>query len=82
MQSRERYVNELQVGADARYALPVKVITEFAWHNVFCQHLFISPRNPACQIENEWTLLNAATLEMDPGVDGTPDDGVVIINFT
>ncbi len=82
MQSRERFVNELQVGADARYALPVKVITEFAWHNVFCQHLFINPRNPACQVENEWTLLNAATLAMDPAVDGTPDDGVVIINFT
>jgi phosphoenolpyruvate carboxykinase (ATP) len=81
IKDKEHYVSELQVGADSRYALPVKVITERAWHNVFCQHLFIGPRNPEVK-NSEWTLLNVAGLVLSPEVDGTSDDGVVMINFT
>jgi phosphoenolpyruvate carboxykinase (ATP) len=82
MSGRDCYVNELQVGADVRYALPVKVITELAWHNVFCQHLFVERSESGLNLESEWTILNAANLKMDPEIDGTPDDGVVMINFT
>ena len=82
IKDKEHYVSELQVGADSRYALPVKVITERAWHNVFCQHLFIERASSGLDMQNEWTILNAAKLKMDSDIDGTPDDGVVMINFT
>jgi phosphoenolpyruvate carboxykinase (ATP) len=82
MDGRECFVNELQVGADTRYALPVKVVTELAWHNVFCQHLFIERASSGLDMQNEWTILNAAKLKMDSDIDETPDDGVVMINFT
>jgi phosphoenolpyruvate carboxykinase (ATP) len=82
MQDGNRYVSELQVGADTNYGVPVRVITELAWHNVFCNHLFVSPRSSQLKEKREWTLLNAATLILDPLVDGTPDDGAVMINFS
>ena len=30
-------------GADPRYRLPVRVITEQAWHSLFARHMFIDP---------------------------------------
>ena len=81
MEDRDCFVNELQVGAHTKYALPVRVITELAWHNVFCQHLFIS-REDDVNLDKEWTLLNAANLKLEPEQDGTHSDGVVMINFS
>ena len=37
------YVQDLLGGADARYQLPTRVITEQAWHALFIQHLLILP---------------------------------------
>ena len=30
-------------GADEKYRLPIQVVTELAWHNLFGQQLFIRP---------------------------------------
>ena len=32
-------------GADPAYALPIRMICEFAWHALFIQHLLIVPKN-------------------------------------
>ncbi len=76
---RDQFVSHLCVGADEDLGVPVKVITEWAWHNLFTQHLFI--RDMQCK-QNSWTLLNVPTLKMDPKTDGTHSDGVIIINLT
>ncbi|MDP4229051.1 MAG: phosphoenolpyruvate carboxykinase (ATP), partial [Bacteroidota bacterium] len=46
MNEKELYVADLFAGADAEYRLPIRVINEYAWHNLFCRQLFIRP-NPA-----------------------------------
>ncbi len=43
-QNRELYVQDLYGGADQTHRLPVRVITEYAWHSLFIQHLLIEPR--------------------------------------
>ena len=35
------FVQDCFAGADPRYRLPVRVITEFAWHSLFARNLFI-----------------------------------------
>src|SRR6188768_2460132 len=37
---KELYVLDCYAGADPVYRLPVRVINEFAWHNLFCRNLF------------------------------------------
>lgn len=81
LQDKQVYTNELQIGAASQYALPVRVTTELAWHNLFCCHLFISPRDPALSDQEEWNILNAAGLTTDPDIDGVNGDGALIINF-
>jgi ATP-dependent phosphoenolpyruvate carboxykinase len=38
---KELYVLDCYAGADPAYRLPVRVINEYAWHNLFCKNLFI-----------------------------------------
>jgi len=79
------YISHLHVGAHPDYHLPVTVITELAWHNLFARHLFIrsshSERRES-SVNNEWTLLNAARLKLDPATDNTHSDAVIAINFS
>lgn len=80
---RPIYVSHLQVGADEKYALPLKVVTDLAWHNLFACNLFIRPENKEfAQGKTAWTILNAAGLNTDPQRDGVNSDATVIINFT
>jgi len=41
LKGKELYVLDAFAGADTQYRLPIRVITEYAWHNLFCRHLFI-----------------------------------------
>lgn len=79
--NQETFESHLSVGADPNFALKVRVITEKAWHNIFAQHLFIETA-PFADTEKTWTILNAPGLKMDPNIDHTNSDGVVIIDLT
>ncbi|MGB6976523.1 MAG: phosphoenolpyruvate carboxykinase, partial [Gammaproteobacteria bacterium] len=79
---RETFLANLVVGADERYQLPLTVITETAWHNLFAHDLFIRPEHPTtASAEKVWTILNAPGFITEPQRDGTNSDGAVILNF-
>ena len=43
LRGRELYVQDLFCGADPAYRLPVRIVNEYAWHNLFVRQLFIRP---------------------------------------
>ena len=43
MRSRDLFVQDLYCGADPAYRLPIRVITEYAWHALFVRQLFVRP---------------------------------------
>jgi len=77
----EHFISHLRVGADEVHSLPVKVITENAWHNLFTQNLFIRPKQAESEVENSWTILNTPTCHTNPDLDASQSDGIVCINF-
>jgi phosphoenolpyruvate carboxykinase (ATP) len=79
---KEVFISHLKVGADENLGLPVTVITELAWHNLFTKQLFIREEMADPTNNRTWTILNACTLKTDPARDGVNSDGTVIINFT
>ncbi len=78
---KEHFIADLHVGADPHYSLPVNVITELAWHNLFVRNLFIRESSSATALP-DWTILNVPSLKTDAKKDGTHSDGTLIINFT
>lgn len=79
----EHFVSYLKVGAHETLGVPVKVMTELAWHNLFGHTMFIRPETPAVTHEpNQWTILSAPGFKPDPEVDGTNSDAAVILNFS
>src|SRR6266511_2461423 len=40
MQGRDLFVVDAYAGADPRYGLPIRIVTEFAWHALFAHQLF------------------------------------------
>ncbi len=76
------FISYLQVGAEEKFSLNVKVMTELAWHNLFTQDLFIQPPNPPTTDQpGQWTILCVPGLKTDPQRDGVNSDAAVILNF-
>jgi len=69
-------------GADTKFRLPIKVVNEFAWHNLFAQQLFIRPTDEELQThESQFTVISAPNFKADPAVDGTKSETFIIISF-
>ncbi|HLR02066.1 MAG TPA: phosphoenolpyruvate carboxykinase (ATP) [Virgibacillus sp.] len=69
-------------GADKQYRLPIQVVNEYAWHNLFSQQLFITPTEEELDNhQSEFTIISAPNFQADPKVDGTNSEAFVIISF-
>ena len=81
LSERDVYQLDCYVGADEQYRLPVRVLTEFAWHNLFARDLFIVPQQPLIDFQPEFTVVDAALFQADPERDGTNSSTFILINF-
>ncbi|MBS4215292.1 phosphoenolpyruvate carboxykinase (ATP) [Neobacillus rhizophilus] len=81
-QQEEVYVFKGFAGADKKSQLPIQVINEFAWHNLFAHQLFIRPsEDELLTHEAEFTVISAPNFKADPAVDGTNSETFIIISF-
>jgi phosphoenolpyruvate carboxykinase (ATP) len=76
------FISHLRVGAHDKLSVPVKVITELAWHNLFARILFIRPDTPSTvDAPDQWTILSIPSYQTHPEQDGVNSDATVILNF-
>ena len=82
LQGRELFVQDLFVGADARYRVALRVITENAWHAMFARSLFITPSEEELRShEPTLTVVHAPNFQTEPEIDGTRSDACIALNF-
>ncbi len=81
-QGRELFVQDLFAGADERYRLPVRIVTEFAWHSLFARNLFIRPSaDDLAAHDPQFTVVSLPGFRADPAIDGTGTETFIVVNF-
>lgn len=81
LSERDVYSLDCYVGADERYRVPIRVYSEFAWHNLFAHHMFITPEKPVRGFQPEFTVIDAALFQADPKRDNVPSSTFILVNF-
>ncbi len=83
LNTRETFVFDGFAGADTRFRLPIRVVNELAWQNLFAHQLFIRPT--AEELANhapQFTVISAPGFKADPARDGTNSEAFIIVSFT
>jgi len=80
LKEKERYVFNGYAGNDARYSLPIQVINEFAWHNLFAKQLFVRQQEGTVT-QKPFTIISAPGFKANPEIDGTHSEAFVMIHF-
>lgn len=76
------YVVDAFAGADKDYAMPVRVISEVAYHALFAWNMFVRPNsNELADHMPEFTVMAAPTLKANPETDGTRSSTFIGVNI-
>jgi phosphoenolpyruvate carboxykinase (ATP) len=82
LRGRDVFVQDLFAGADPAYRVPIRVITETAWHSLFARHLFINDEAAVASGHvPAFTVIHAPRFHADPGRHGTRSDVFIVIDF-
>ncbi|MCX7916253.1 MAG: phosphoenolpyruvate carboxykinase (ATP), partial [Verrucomicrobiae bacterium] len=82
LRGRELFVVDAYLGADPRYQMPIRVITELAWHALFARQLF--RRLPADRLTShkpEWVLINAGCFQPSAKKYNLNSDAAIVLDF-
>lgn len=81
-QKEEIFVFKGFAGADKRTQLPIQIVNEYAWHNLFAHQLFIRPNEEELLTHKAgFTVISAPNFKANPSVDGTNSETFIIISF-
>ncbi|HEU5228141.1 MAG TPA: phosphoenolpyruvate carboxykinase (ATP) [Ktedonobacteraceae bacterium] len=82
LQGRDVYVLDAAAGADPRYRMPIQVITEMAWHNLFARQLFLRANEDDLKSERPgFTILCVPNFHTNPRTHGTRSETAIILDF-
>jgi phosphoenolpyruvate carboxykinase (ATP) len=83
LQGRDVFVQDVYAGADEQYRLPVRFITERAWHSMFIRNMFILPQSleDYKRFVPEFTVVSAPGFQAMPAMDNTNSETFIILNF-
>jgi phosphoenolpyruvate carboxykinase (ATP) len=83
LQGEELFVQDAYAGADPEYRLPVRIITDRAWHSLFARNMFIQLERQDDYKKHvpEFTVIASPSFKADPRVDGTRSETAIILNF-
>ncbi|MBN1300592.1 MAG: phosphoenolpyruvate carboxykinase [Melioribacteraceae bacterium] len=83
IQNKDLYIQDLYAGHDPAYKLPIRVITETAWHSLFARNMFVVPESDeeVAVHTPEFTVIQMPSLQADPETDNTNSPVFVVVNF-
>ncbi|MGA2120140.1 MAG: phosphoenolpyruvate carboxykinase (ATP) [Bryobacteraceae bacterium] len=83
LQGRDVFVQDCYAGADPRYRMPIRIVTEKAWHSLFARNMFMKIRRSE-ELKHhvpEFTVIAVPSFQASPIMDGTRTETFIIIHF-
>jgi phosphoenolpyruvate carboxykinase (ATP) len=83
LQGRDLFIQDCYAGADPNYKLPVRIITEYAWHSLFARNMFILPETNEEYRRHlpQFTVLSIPSFKAHPSIDGSSSETFIALNF-
>ncbi len=84
LQGRDLFVQDVYAGHDPEHRLPIRVITELAWHSLFARNMFITIKNHEELRRHipDFTIIAIPSFKAIPAMDQTNSETFIIINYS
>jgi len=82
LQDKELFVLDAWAGADPTYRLPIRVVNEYAWHNIFARNMFLPEDDPVMRAEHrpQFTVIDIPSFKADPARHGSRSDCYIYVH--
>jgi phosphoenolpyruvate carboxykinase (ATP) len=83
LQGRDIFVQDCYAGSDEDVRMPIRIITEKAWHSLFARTMFTRLRTIEEMRRHvpEFTIIAAPSFNASPIIDSTRSETFIIANF-
>jgi phosphoenolpyruvate carboxykinase (ATP) len=83
LQAKDVFVQDCFVCADEQQRVPIRVITEYAWHSLFARNMFILPRNREEYERHvpDFTVISVPSFHGVPLIDGVKANTFIALNL-
>jgi phosphoenolpyruvate carboxykinase (ATP) len=83
LRNKELFVQDCWTGADPAFRMPIRIITEKAWHSLFVRHMFIDEPDPARRLQHDpqFTVIDIPSFTATPSIDQTNSEVFILLNF-
>jgi len=83
LQGKDVFVQDCFVCAEEKQRVPIRVITEYAWHSLFARNMFLLPRNREEYKRHipDFIVICAPSFQGYPQIDGVRTNTFVALNF-
>ena len=82
LQGSDVYIQDCFAGADPDHRIPIRIVTEYAWHNLFARQLFVRPDwTKTGDHVPRFTIVDIPKFHAYPDLDGTRSEAFVVVHF-
>jgi phosphoenolpyruvate carboxykinase (ATP) len=83
LQGRDVFVQDCFAGADPNYKMPIRIITEYAWHSHFARNMFLTPTTNEALRRHipDFTVIAVPSFKGIPQIDSTATNTFIVLNF-
>jgi len=83
LNTKDIYIEDLFVGAEEKYRLKLRIITESPWHALFAKNMFIRPnKNDVLDFKPDIFIYHAPFFKAKPEIHKTRSEVFIILNLS
>ncbi len=83
LQGKDVFIQDCLAGADPEYRMPVRIVTELAWHSLFARNMFLLPETQDAYRRHvpEFTVVASPGFRASSPIDDTRSETFILVDF-